>query len=189
MIQRGSLHGIRLREGSPELVYPSVHASVFLAPSAHLIGDIKIGEGSSIWFNTVLRGDVMPIRIGQRTNIQDGSVVHGTFKKAAATIGSEVSVGHSVILHGCTIKDLCLIGMGSTVMDGVIVEEECFVGAGSLLTEGKVFPRGSMIMGRPAKVVRELSPEEFAFLRKSAQNYVDYQKWYVGMETKNGGKV
>ena len=183
MIQKGNLHQIYLNgaEGKPSL--PRLHDSVFTAPSAHIIGDVEIGEHSSVWFNTVLRGDVMPIKIGKKTNVQDGSVIHGTFKKAAATIGNEVSIGHSVILHGCTINDLCLIGMGSTIMDGVVVESECFVGAGSLLTEGKVFPRGSMIMGRPAKVVRELNPEELAFLRKSAQNYLDYQKWYVGIKT------
>ncbi len=183
MIQKGSLHQIFLngQDGKPSL--PKLHSTVFTAPSANLIGDIEIGEHSSIWFNTVLRGDVMPIRIGKRTNIQDGSVIHGTFKKAAATIGDDVSVGHSVILHGCTIKNLCLIGMGTTIMDGVVIDDECFVGAGSLVTEGKTFPKKSLIMGRPAKVVRPLEPDELAFLRKSAQNYMDYQKWYVGIKT------
>jgi carbonic anhydrase/acetyltransferase-like protein (isoleucine patch superfamily) len=185
-----SLHGIQLDDplapkGRPgqhlasHFTRPKIADGVFLTPSSHIIGDVEIGPESSIWFNTVLRGDVMPIRVGRRTNIQDGSVVHGTFRKAAATLGDEVSVGHSVILHGCTIGNRVLVGMGSIVMDGVIVEDNCFVGAGSLLTEGKRFPSGHMILGRPAKAIRPLEPAELAFLAQSAQNYLDYQKWYT----------
>jgi carbonic anhydrase/acetyltransferase-like protein (isoleucine patch superfamily) len=157
---------------------PQLGKSVYLARGAYLIGDVIIGAESSIWFNAVLRGDVMPIRVGERTNIQDGVVIHGTYQKAAATIGSEVTVGHTAILHGCTIGDLVLVGMGAIIMDSAKIGSKSIVGAGSLVTEGSEFPEGSLIIGRPAKVVRPLKPEELAFLPKSADNYMLYKSWY-----------
>lgn len=144
-----------------------------------LIGDVTIGKNCSIWFNAVLRGDVGPITIGDETNIQDGTVIHGTYKKAFATIGNRVTVGHSVVLHGCRIDDLCLIGMGSIIMDNAHIGPRNIVGAGSLVTENaKFLEEGWLILGRPAKPVRPLKPEELAFLEKSANNYMEYKSWY-----------
>lgn len=157
---------------------PKIGAGTFVAPSADLIGDCRIGANCSIWFNVTVRGDVMPIEIGDETNIQDGSTIHGTINKAAAKIGRRVTVGHNVILHGCTIGDACLIGMGSIVMDNAVIPNNCVVGAGSLVTENASFPEGHLILGRPAKAVRPLKPEERAFLEKSADNYMNYKTWY-----------
>lgn len=158
---------------------PKIGNGTFLADGARIIGDVTIGVDSSIWFNTVLRGDVGPIIIGAETNIQDGTVVHGTFKKAFATIGSRVTIGHSVILHGCRVDDLCLIGMGSVLMDNVHIAPRSIVGAGSLVTEGaKFLEEGWLILGRPAKAVRKLKAEELQFLDQSANNYLQYKSWY-----------
>jgi len=158
---------------------PQVGEGSFVAPSADLIGDVKIGKQCSIWFNTTLRGDVMPIVIGDETNIQDNSVIHGTYKKCGAVIGNKVTVGHSVILHGCRIGDLVLIGMGSVVMDQAEIPEKSIVAAGSLVTEDARFPAGHLILGRPAKAVRPLNEKELAFLSQSAKNYIDYMSWYA----------
>jgi len=147
--------------------------------SCQIIGDVTIGKNSSIWFNTVLRGDVGPIIVGDESNIQDGSVIHGTFKKAFAVIGNRVTIGHSVVLHGCRIDDLCLIGMGSIIMDNAHIGTRNIVGAGSLVTEDACFTdEGWLIIGRPAKAVRQLKPEEMAFLSQSADNYLKYKSWY-----------
>lgn len=157
---------------------PQIAEDVFVADGARIIGDVHVGAGSSIWYNTTLRGDVMPIHIGRDTNIQDGSVLHGTFGKYACMVGSEVTIGHNVILHGCTIGDQSLIGMGSVVMDGAIIPDHCFVGAGSLVTEGKKFEPYSLIVGRPAVFKRRLNEEEIKFLKQSADNYKLYKTWY-----------
>jgi carbonic anhydrase/acetyltransferase-like protein (isoleucine patch superfamily) len=157
---------------------PKVGEGSFVAPSADLIGDVTLGKKCSIWFNTTLRGDVMPIIIGDETNIQDNSVIHGTYKKCGATIGSRVTVGHSVILHGCTVGDLVLVGMGSTIMDQAVIPTRSVVGAGSLVTENAKFPEGYLILGRPAIAIRPLNEAELAFLDQSANNYIEYMKWY-----------
>ncbi len=157
---------------------PKVGAGAFVAPSADLIGDVEIGARSSIWHRAVLRGDVMPIRIGDETNIQDGTVIHGTWQKAQAEIGSRVTVGHGAILHGCFIGDLVLIGMGSLVLDGARIPSRCVLGAGSLVTEGARFEEGWLIFGRPAKAIRKLRSEEILFLDQSADHYLTYMKWY-----------
>ena len=157
---------------------PQIGEGSFVAPSADLIGDVKIGKGCSIWFNTTLRGDVMPIVIGDETNIQDNSVIHGTYKKCGAVIGNRVTVGHSVILHGCRIDDLVLVGMGAIIMDQAHIPTRSIVGAGSLVTENATFPEGHLILGRPAKAVRPLNEKELAFLDKSADNYIEYMSWY-----------
>lgn len=157
---------------------PKIGEGSFLAPSAELIGDVSIGKRCSIWYNTTLRGDVMPIVVGDETNIQDGTVIHGTYKKCGAVLGSRVTVGHSVILHGCRIGDLVLVGMGSIIMDNAEVPDRCIVGAGTLITEQTKFPPGSLILGRPGKVVRPLNEKELAFLPKSANNYLEYMSWY-----------
>lgn len=157
---------------------PVLHKNSWVAPTAAIIGDVEIGEKSSIWFHTVLRGDVMPIRIGRETNIQDNTVIHGTYEKVGTTVGDRVTIGHSCILHGTYIEDQCLIGMGSILMDGSRIGPGSIVGAGSLVTEGSVFPGGVLILGRPAKVIRPLKPEEAAFLPQSAENYLMYRSWY-----------
>jgi carbonic anhydrase/acetyltransferase-like protein (isoleucine patch superfamily) len=157
--------------------------------ACQLIGDVTIGRNSSIWFNVVLRGDVGPIKVGDETNIQDGSVIHGTYKKAFAIIGNRVTIGHAVILHGCRIDDLCLIGMGSLIMDDAHIGPRNIVGAGSLVTEGaKFLDEGWLILGRPAKAVRKLTPDELAFLDKSANNYLEYKSWYQHPEKHNSQK-
>ncbi|MBK7842574.1 MAG: gamma carbonic anhydrase family protein [Bdellovibrionales bacterium] len=161
---------------------PQVGEGTYLAPNSTLVGDVVLGKECSVWFNAVIRGDVMPIRIGDQSNIQDGSVIHGTFNKFGTTIGRRVTVGHAVILHGCEVGDEVLIGMGSIIMDKAKIPSRCIVAAGSLVTEGASFDEGSLILGRPAKVVRPLSIEELAFLKKSANNYLEYMKWFEKSE-------
>ncbi|MBM4252649.1 MAG: gamma carbonic anhydrase family protein [Deltaproteobacteria bacterium] len=151
---------------------PKLAADVFVASGAHLIGDLEIGAGSSIWFNTVVRGDVHYIRIGERTNIQDNSTVHVTGNKLPCIIGSDITVGHNVLLHACTVEDLCLIGMGAIVLDGAVISRESLVGAGAVVTPGKTFPPRSLIIGSPARVVRSLTEAEVQGLRDSAHAYV-----------------
>lgn len=163
---------------------PQIGNGTFVAPSADIIGDVRIGKNCSIWYHTTLRGDVMPIVIGDETNIQDNTVIHGTYKKCGAVIGNKVTVGHSVILHGCKIGDLVLVGMGAIIMDQAEIPSRSIVGAGSLVTEDAKFPEGHLILGRPAKAVRPLNEKELAFLPQSAQNYMDYMKWY---ESEEGG--
>ncbi len=158
---------------------PRIHSQAFIAPNASIIGDVEIQEGASIWFGCVLRGDVMPIFIGKDVNVQDNSVIHGTYQKFGTQIHDRVTIGHGVILHGCTIGRESLIGMGSLIMDGAIIPHQCIVGAGSLVTEGSAaFEPLSLILGRPAKMIRKLSPQEIAFLSQSAENYKLYQSWY-----------
>ena len=156
---------------------PQVHASAWVADSAQVIGDVVLAEGSSVWFGTVVRGDTAAIRIGRGSNIQDNSVLHAD-EGQPLTIGENVTVGHQVMLHGCTIGDGALIGIQAVVLNGAKIGKNCLVGAGALITEGKEFPEGSMIFGSPAKVVRQLSPEQLAGLKMSAQHYVDNAKRY-----------
>lgn len=157
---------------------PKLGKNCFVAESAYLIGDLEVGDDCSFWYNVTVRADVMPIKIGKETNIQDGSVLHGTFGQAACSIGDRVTIGHSVILHGCQIGNECLIGMGSILMDNVKVGDQAIVGAGSLVTEGTVIPSRTLFMGRPAKYKRDLTEEEIQFLGKSANNYLLYKTWY-----------
>lgn len=158
---------------------PKLHPSCFVVPSADLIGDLEAGENCSFWFNVTVRADVQPIRIGHDTNIQDGSVLHVThIPEAKLTIGNGVTVGHSVTLHGCTIEDNCLIGMRAVILDHAVIGKESVVGAGALVTQGTVIPPRSMVLGSPAKVVRQLEPEEVEFLFKSPENYKSYAKMY-----------
>ena len=152
--------------------WPVIHETAFVAPSADIVGEVSIGTESSIWFQCVVRGDVNTIQIGNRTNIQDKSMLHVTRETAPLVIGDEVTVGHSVTLHGCKIRNRCLIGMGAVILDHADIGEESMVGAGSLVTKGKIFPPRSLIMGSPAKAVRPLNEQELAYLKKSADNYV-----------------
>ena len=165
---------------------PDIDKSAFIAPSADIIGEVTIGKDSSVWFGCVVRGDIHKIEIGARTNIQDLSMLHVThFTKEDRSdgnptiIGDDVTIGHRVMLHGCEIQNACLIGMSATILDGAVIGEESIVGAGSLVTKNKKFPPCSLIMGSPAKRIRELSDEEVTTLYKSAQNYVDYKNRYL----------
>lgn len=152
-------------------VSPQIADSAWVADSAEVMGDVVLGEQVSLWFGVVARGDTAAIRIGSQTNIQDLSVLHADVGMPL-TIGSGVTVGHKAMLHGCTVGDDSLIGIGAVVLNGAKIGKGCLVGAGSLVTEGKEFPDGSMIMGTPAKVVRQLTPEQLQSLRDSARHYV-----------------
>ncbi len=158
--------------------YPIIPDSVYIAPNAYLIGDLEIGENSSFWFNVTVRADVNYIRIGQNTNVQDGSVIHVTTKTHSTLIGNSVTVGHSVNLHGCTIEDYCLIGIGATVLDGAIIQTKSFVAANCLITPKTVVPSGVLFAGSPGKVKRKLTDSELEFFEYSAQNYVNLKNIY-----------
>ena len=155
---------------------------MFLAENSIVIGDVEIGEDSSVWYGTVIRGDVNYIRIGKGTNIQDNSVVHVTHDTHPTLIGDFVTVGHRVILHGCKIGNYVLIGMGAVVMDGVEIEDYVLVGAGALLTPNKKFPSGVLVAGFPAKVVRDLKEEEIRLIEESAKNYISYKNSYLSQK-------
>ena len=157
---------------------PQIEKDCFVADSADIIGDVNVGEGSSIWFQCVLRGDVEPIVIGKNTNIQDGTVIHGTHGQWDVKIGDNVTVGHQCMLHGCHIGDEAFVGMGSILLDGSRMAPRSFLGAGSMLTQGAETKTGWLYMGRPAKAVRELKENELKFLRQSANNYLMYKSWY-----------
>ncbi len=169
------------QKGTPGRGSPRLSDGVFVAPTATIIGDVEVGRDASIWFNAVLRGDVMPIRIGDESNIQDGVIVHGTYNKCGVTVGRRVTVGHGAILHGCEISDLVLVGMGAIIMDQARIGSNSIVAAGALVAEGKQFPPGVLIVGRPALVKRELTADEREFLNKSANNYIRYKSWYKGI--------
>jgi carbonic anhydrase/acetyltransferase-like protein (isoleucine patch superfamily) len=165
--------------------FPEIGEQTYLHPSAQVIGDVHIGRDSSIWCNTVLRGDVNRIVIGECSNIQDFTMGHVSHKSAAKPdgspllIGNYVTIGHSVILHGCTIEDECLIGMGSIVMDDAVVGKHVMLGAGSLVSPGKVLDSGHLYVGRPAVKVRPLTADEIAYLRYSAEHYVRVKNNYL----------
>ncbi len=169
---------------------PQIGNHVFLHSSSQVIGDVKIGDDSSIWCNTVLRGDVNCIVIGRGTNVQDltmGHVSHKTAEKPAGSpliLGDYVTVGHAVMLHGCSIGSECLIGMGSIVMDDVVIPDRVMVGAGSLIAPGKTLESGMLYMGRPAKAVRALSDAEIAYLKYSAEHYMRVKDNYLGSTKK-----
>lgn len=171
-------------QGGTQRIWPKIHETAFVAPSADIIGDVEIGPQSSVWFQVVIRGDVNTIRIGKRTNIQDHSMLHVTRKTSPLVIGDEVTVGHRAMIHGCTIGSRVLIGMGAIILDDARIGDDCIIGAGALVTKGMVVPSGSMVIGMPGKVTRPLKSEELAFLPQSAQNYVadsaDYQSYVTG---------
>ena len=159
---------------------PRIHPTAFIDESAQVIGDVEIGEESSVWMAVVIRGDVNRIRIGRRSNVQDGTVVHAMKDTHATRIGDDVTVGHGVMLHGCTIGNQCLIGMRATLLNGVRVGEGSIVAAGSLLVEGMDVPARSLVMGSPAKVKRALNDEEVAEIQMYADRYVVYRLDYMG---------
>ncbi len=160
-------------------VLPTIASSAFIEETAVVVGDVVIDSESSVWFNTVIRGDVHYIRIGHRSNIQDLSLLHVTHDTHPLIIGDDVTVGHHVTLHGCTIRNRVLIGMGSIVMDGATIADDCIIGAGSLVTEGTIIPSHSLAIGSPARVKRPLTPKEVAWLKESASNYVQYARQYL----------
>jgi carbonic anhydrase/acetyltransferase-like protein (isoleucine patch superfamily) len=159
---------------------PRLHENVFVVDSAIIIGDVEIGKDSSVWFNTVIRGDVNYIRIGERTNIQDLSMLHVEKGLYPLVIGNEVTIGHSVTLHGCRIKDRCLIGMGVIILNNAEIGEESIIGAGSLITEHTVIPPRSLVIGSPGRVKRQVTEEELSWINRSAQNYLNYVNRYRG---------
>lgn len=166
---------------------PQIGKGCFIAPTASVVGDVVMGDDCSIWFGSVVRGDVHFIKIGDRTSIQDLSMVHVTHYKGEdkstghpTIIGDDVTIGHKVMLHGCTIEDRVLVGMSATILDGAIIGRDSIVGAGALVTKNKTFPPRSLIMGSPAKVVRELNDAEVAELKQSALRYVTFKNGYLG---------
>jgi carbonic anhydrase/acetyltransferase-like protein (isoleucine patch superfamily) len=163
-------------------VMPQLGDDCFVAENATIVGDVVMGRECSVWFNAVIRGDVNAIRIGDKTNIQDGAVIHCTYQKAATTIGSNVSVGHNAIVHGCTVEDNVLIGMGSIVMDNALVQKNCIVAAGAIVLENTVCESGYIYAGIPARKVKQLSQEQIDGLDKVANNYVLYSSWFTEPE-------
>ena len=160
-------------------IIPVIPKSCFIEDTAVVIGDVVMGEQCSVWFHTVIRGDVHYIRIGHRTNIQDLSMLHVTHDTHPLIIGSDVTIGHHVVLHGCTLKDRVLIGMGAIVMDGALIGEDSVVGAGALVTERTIVPPKSLVLGSPAKVRRPVTEKELSWIRESSANYVRYAGQYM----------
>lgn len=156
---------------------PNVHPDAWIAPNAIVCADVRIGANATVWWNTVIRGDSDTVIVGEDSNIQDNSVMH-TDEGFVLTVGRGVTVGHRVILHGCTLGDYAMIGMGSVIMNGAVIGPESIVGAGALVPEGKKFPSRVLLLGSPAKVVRELTEDELAMLRRAAQGYVDKGRAY-----------
>jgi carbonic anhydrase/acetyltransferase-like protein (isoleucine patch superfamily) len=157
---------------------PQLGADAWAAPSADLIGDVRLGARASVWFGAVIRADNTPIIVGDDSNIQDGSICHSD-EGFPLTIGARVTVGHQAILHGCTIADDCLIGMGARILNGAVIAPECIVGAGALVTEGKTFATGSLVVGTPGRAVRPLSDQERQMLRMSAAHYAEKAAQYA----------
>ncbi len=160
-------------------ILPTIDESVFIEDSARIIGDVHIGEYSSVWFNSVVRGDVNYIRIGKRTNVQDNCTLHVTKDIYPLLLDDDITIGHNVVLHGCRIKSRCLIGMGAILLDDVEVGEDCIIGAGSIVTEGTKAPSGTLLFGTPARVKRDLRTDELERIKRSANNYIGYAKDYI----------
>lgn len=163
-------------------IKPQMGDGSFIAENATIVGNVVLGNDCSIWFNAVIRGDVNSIRIGHKTNIQDGVVIHCTYEKAATTIGNNVSIGHRAIVHGCTIEDNVLIGMGAIVMDKAVVQKNSIVAAGAIVLENTICESGWIYAGIPARKVKQLSPEQVEGLEKLADKYVMYSSWFTGRE-------
>ena len=162
---------------------PHIAASAYIAPSADVMGSVEVGENSSVWYQCVLRGDIEPIRVGANSNIQDGTVIH-TFQGAPTVVGDWVTVGHRVILHGCTVENLCLIGMGAVLLNHVRVGEGSIIAAGAVVAEDTVIPPRSLYMGVPAKLRRKVTEDEQAFIRMHAENYLQYKVSYLAEAAK-----
>ncbi len=158
---------------------PGIADNCWLAPDATIIGNVQIGEFSTVWFKAIIRGDVCPIRIGATSNIQDGVIIHGTYQKSETNIGDEVSIAHGAIIHGCTINDRVLIGMRAVIMDHAVIEPNVLVAAGAVVLEGAHLKSGFIYGGTPAKIIKELNPEQIQFhITRTANAYVTYAGWY-----------
>ena len=161
--------------------HPDIKDTVFIAKSAQIIGDVSIGDNSSVWFNSVVRGDVNYIKIGENTNIQDGCILHVTKNTNPLTIGNQVTIGHRVVAHGCRIGNNTLIGIGSIVLDGSVIEDLSIVAAGSVVPPGFKVPGGVLVMGVPAKIKRDLNQEEIKRIYELSKNYVEYSRQYISL--------
>ncbi|MBT30955.1 MAG: gamma carbonic anhydrase family protein [Thalassobius sp.] len=159
-------------------ILPQWGQNCFLADNATIVGDVIMGDDCSVWFQAIIRGDVNSIRIGNKTNIQDGAVIHCTYEKSATTIGNGVSIGHNAIIHGCTIEDYSLIGMGAIVMDKAVVQENVFVAAGAVVLENTVLESGYLYAGTPARKIKPLDDRLRAVFERTANNYVMYADWF-----------
>ncbi len=168
-------------------VWPTIAADAYLAPNCFVIGQVTIAERANLWFNVVVRGDDNWIRIGARTNIQDGTIIHVFRDLFPTTIGADVTIGHGAILHGCTIEDGAMVGIGAIVLDGALVERDAILAAGAVLSPGKRVTRGELWAGCPAKKVREVKPEELAFMRVNAPNYCELADEYLALRRSLGG--
>lgn len=166
---------------------PEAGEDVFIAPGAVVIGDVTIGSGSGVWFGAVIRGDVNHIRIGSRTNIQDGCVLHVSLSTFSLEIGDDVTIGHNATVHGCRIQDRALIGMGATVLDGAVIESDSVVAAGAVVKEGFTVPSGTLVAGVPAKVIRDLTDDEKRGIMLSAEHYSEIAKEYLATVTQQEG--
>lgn len=169
-------------------MYPKIGRNVFFASGVKIIGDVTIGDNSSVWYNSVIRGDVHYIKIGESTNIQDCSMLHVTNGKYPLNIGNKVTIGHSVSLHGCTLHDLCLIGIGAIVLDGAVIESNSMVAAGALVKQNFVVPSGKLVAGVPAKVIRDLTVDEIKDIEAGAHRYVEYAKVTLESLKENSNK-
>lgn len=159
--------------------YPQIGEDCFIAENATIVGDVVMGDQCSVWFNAVIRGDVHYIKMGDKVNIQDGAVIHCTYKKSPTTIGNNVSIGHNAIVHGCTLKDNVLVGMGSIIMDDCVVESNSIIAAGAVLTKGTHVPSGSVFAGMPAKKIKDISPElSEGEINRIAESYIMYSGWF-----------
>lgn len=165
-------------------IHPTIAQDAFIAPGVVVTGDVTIGAESSLWFGCVVRGDVNHVRIGNRTNIQDGTVIHVTRQTGPTIIGSGITIGHRALLHACTLEDDCFIGMGAILLDDVVVESGAMVAAGAMVPPGKRVKKGEIWAGNPARFFRELSAKEASFIAVSAQNYVDLASEYIGLLSK-----
>jgi carbonic anhydrase/acetyltransferase-like protein (isoleucine patch superfamily) len=161
-------------------IRPQIPEGCFVAPNATIVGDVVMGSECSIWFNAVVRGDVNSIRMGNKVNVQDGACIHCTYEKTKTTIGNNVSIGHNAIVHGCTVGDNVLIGMGAIVMDNVVIGENSLIAAGAVVLEGTQVPAGSLFAGVPAKKIKDVSPELFkGEIERIANNYLMYSSWFA----------
>ena len=165
-------------------ITPTIPTSCFIEDTGVVIGNVVMGEQCSVWFHAVIRGDVHYIRLGNRTNVQELCMLHVTHGTHPLIIGNDVTIGHSVVLHGCTIKDRVLIGMGAIIMDGAMIGEDSVVGAGALVTEGTMVPPKSLILGTPAKVKRPVTNKELMWIKESSENYVKYAGQYMAHSSK-----
>jgi len=157
---------------------PDIGQGVWIAPDAHVIGEVKLGDNVGVWFGTVIRGDTSLITVGNGTNVQDGTMLHSDYE-VPLTIGEDCTIGHHAILHGCTLGSRVLVGMGATVLNKAVIGDECVIGANALVTEGKVFEPGTLIVGAPASAIKTLSPDKRAFLKASAAHYVANAHWFA----------